>query len=110
MYGDGMGQPQVVGTPRSQDLARLIGSPFDDSDDVIWHAITEASVPALLMSMVHMTGEMDLLAQLPKPFKLIAMDLQGAMSEADKETGTASPKSPRTGSPPSTACTAEPMC
>src|SRR5271170_6502469 len=37
------------------------------------------------MSMVHMTGDMGLLEELPGPFMLIAMDLQGAMSEPDKE-------------------------
>ncbi|MGH3678057.1 MAG: flavin-containing monooxygenase [Mycobacterium sp.] len=72
-------------TAADSDLAGLIGLPFDDSDDVIRAAIAEASVPALLMSMVHMTGDMDLLKALPGPFMLIAMDLQGGMSEADKE-------------------------
>lgn len=68
------------------DLARLIGVPFDDPDEVIRAAIAELSVPALLMSMVHMTGDLGLLDELPGPFKLIAMDLQGGMSEADKQT------------------------
>ncbi|MGH3265860.1 MAG: NAD(P)-binding protein, partial [Trebonia sp.] len=72
-------------TAADADLARLIGVPFDDADDVIRAAIAEASVPALLMSMVHMTGDMSLLAALPQPFMLIAMDLQGGMSEADKD-------------------------
>ena len=69
----------------STDVARLLGSPFDDSDEVIRAAIADASVPALLMSMVHMTGDLGLLDELPKPFMLIAMDLQGAMSEPDKQ-------------------------
>ena len=38
-------------------------------------------MPALLMSMVHMTGDLTLLDELPGPFMLIAMDLQGGMSE-----------------------------
>jgi 4-hydroxyacetophenone monooxygenase len=38
------------------------------------------------MSMVHMTGDLGLLEELPGPFALIALDMQGAMSEADKET------------------------
>ncbi len=67
-------------------LAGLTGMPFSDSDEVIRAAIAEASVPALLMSMVHMSGDLGLLDELPKPFMLIAMDLQGAMSEADKAT------------------------
>ncbi len=76
--------PPATTTPIT-DMDRLLGLPFDDSDDVIRAAIAEASVPALLMSMVHMTGDMGLLEELPTPFMLIAMDLQGAMSEPDKE-------------------------
>lgn len=63
----------------------LLGLVFDAPDDVIRTAIDEASVPALLMSMVHMTGDMGLLSELPKPFVLIPMDLQGGMSEPDKQ-------------------------
>ncbi|WP_412535080.1 flavin-containing monooxygenase [Mycolicibacterium sp. D5.8-2] len=63
----------------------LLGLAFRDSDEVIRAAIDQASVPALLMSMVHMTGDLTLLEQLPRPFMLIPMDLQGAMSEADKQ-------------------------
>ena len=73
-------------TSTSPDFSRLLGLPFDDSDDAIRAAIAEASVPALLMSMVHMTGDMGLLEELPRPFMLIAMDLQGAMSEPNKQT------------------------
>ena len=69
------------------ELARLTGLPFDDSDDVIRAAIDQASVPALLMSMVHMTGDLGVLDELPRPFMLIAMDLQGGMSEPDKQAG-----------------------
>jgi 4-hydroxyacetophenone monooxygenase len=39
---------------RDPEVARLTGLPFGD-DDVIRTATDEASVPALLMSMVHMT-------------------------------------------------------
>ena len=75
----------AASTSTSPDFGRLLGLPFDDSDDAIRAAIAEASVPALLMSMVHMTGDLSLLEELPGPFMLIAMDLQGAMSEPDKE-------------------------
>lgn len=63
----------------------LIGLPIVDSDDVIRSAVEEASVPALLMSMVHMTGDLTLFDQLPRPYLLIPMDLQGGMSEPDKQ-------------------------
>jgi 4-hydroxyacetophenone monooxygenase len=84
MYGEAMGH--ATASTVTDDKLRLIGLPFDDGDDVIRAAVAAASVPALLMSMVHMTGDMGLLEELPKPFMLIAMDLQGAMSEPDKET------------------------
>ena len=83
MYGEAMGHAGV--STVTDDRTRLIGLPFDAGDDVIRAAVAAASVPALLMSMVHMTGDMGLLEELPKPFMLIAMDLQGAMSEPDKE-------------------------
>ncbi|UXA19406.1 NAD(P)/FAD-dependent oxidoreductase [Mycobacterium sp. SMC-4] len=79
--------PQV-GDARADasDMARLTGRPFLDADDaVLRRAVDQASVPALLMSMVHMTGDLGLLDDLPKPVMLIAMDLQGAMAESDKE-------------------------
>lgn len=83
-----MGQTTVsnTGTTGASSLDALIGLPFNDSDDVLRAAIDEASVPALLMSMVHMTGDIGLLDELPKPFMLIPMDLQGGMSEAHKQT------------------------
>jgi 4-hydroxyacetophenone monooxygenase len=80
-----MTSPIASPTQAATDMDRLLGLPFDDSDDVIRAAVAEASVPALLMSMVHMTGDMGLLDELPRPFMLIAMDLQGAMCEPDKE-------------------------
>ncbi len=83
-----MGRTAVsdAGTTGSVNMGALIGLPFSDSDDVLRAAIGEASVPALLMSMVHMTGDLSLLSELPKPYMLIPLDLQGGMSEADKQT------------------------
>lgn len=78
------GMPPVTGV-RDAELTRLTGLPFADGDDVIRAAVADASVPALLMSMVHMTGDIGLLDELPGPAMLIAMDLQGAMSEPDKQ-------------------------
>lgn len=85
----GMGQSAMHSTGTETTVPaispELIGLPFEDSDEVIRAAIDVASVPALLMSMVHMTGDMGLLSQLPTPYLLIAMDLQGGMNEADKQ-------------------------
>jgi 4-hydroxyacetophenone monooxygenase len=87
MYGETMSHLSAAAArAASSELVQLIGLPFDDSDDVIRAAIAEASVPALLMSMVHMTGDLRLFEELPRPFMLIAMDLQGGMTEADKQT------------------------
>jgi len=72
-------------TAASRHTNALLGLPFDDPDDVIRTAVDQASVPALLMSMVHMTGDMGLLDELPRPLMLIPMDLQGGMSESDKQ-------------------------
>ena len=81
-----MPQPHpVLEVSSAADIARLLGLPFDDSDAVIEAAIAQASVPALLMSMVHMTGDLGLLDELPTPVMLIPMDLDGAMSEPDKQ-------------------------
>ncbi|UXA19458.1 NAD(P)/FAD-dependent oxidoreductase [Mycobacterium sp. SMC-4] len=63
----------------------LLGVPFGASDAAIRAAVDDASVPALLMSMVHMTGDLSLLDELPRPYMLIPMDLQGGMSEPDKQ-------------------------
>lgn len=72
-------------TTASRGIDALLGLPFNDSDEVIRAAIDEASVPALLMSMVHMTGDLGLLDELPKPFMLIPLDVQGGMTDADKQ-------------------------
>lgn len=57
--------PTAPGMTDSRNTDALIGLPFNDSDDVLRTAIDEASVPALLMSMVHMTGDLGLLDELP---------------------------------------------
>lgn len=78
--------PTLTGADvRSPELTPLTGLPFDDDDEVLRAAIDDASVPALLMSMVHMTGDLGILERLPRPYMLIAMDLQGGMSEPDKQ-------------------------
>jgi 4-hydroxyacetophenone monooxygenase len=83
-YGDDM--LPVAGAPADPaDLTRLTGLPFADADEVLRTAVDQASVPALLMTMVHMTGDLALLDELPGPTMLIAMDLDGAMSEPDKQ-------------------------
>lgn len=62
------------------DTADLVGAPFDDADDVIRDALDELSVPALMMSMVHMAGGIEVLHGLPHPDMMVANELQGTMS------------------------------
>ena len=77
--GDGLVYPD-------RRACEMLGLPFTDSDEVIAEALQHVSIPALLMSLVHMTGDLSLFDQLPTPAMLIPMDVQGAMSEPDKET------------------------
>lgn len=72
-------------SPDDNRAATLLGTPFTSPDPVIRAAVDAASVPALLMSTVHMTGDLQILDELPSPYMLIAMDLQGGMSEDDKQ-------------------------
>ena len=74
------------GPPRSRTWTACLACPSTTPTTSSAPPSPSASVPALLMSMVHMTGDMGLLEELPKPFMLIAMDLQGAMSEPDKRS------------------------
>lgn len=86
MYDTGMAEIAAdyatTGTSRNPTSAGVV---FDDPDDVIWEALAGMSVPALMMTMVHMTGDLDLLQELPVPSQTIPNDLQGGMSETDKE-------------------------
>ena len=62
---------------------RFAGEPFDDSDEVIAAALAEVSVPALLCSLVHMTGDLSWVRGDLQPNVGMSLDIQGAMSEAD---------------------------
>ena len=62
---------------------RFAGEPFDDSDAVIAGALAEVSVPALLCSLVHMTGDLSWVRGDMQPNVGMSLDIQGAMSEAD---------------------------
>lgn len=47
------------------------GEPFDDDDETIAAALESASVPALLMSLVHLTGETEILRGPIRPPKVV---------------------------------------
>ena len=60
------------------------GTPFTTSDDEIAAALEDVSVPALLLSCVHMSGDESLLDGPLRPAGLFLNEVQGFMSEEDK--------------------------
>jgi 4-hydroxyacetophenone monooxygenase len=69
----------------SHDAARNphAGVPFTDDDDVIAAALEDMSVPALLCSLVHMTGDPSWIRGPMRPRVANSNDIQGGMPEAD---------------------------
>ena len=63
--------------------------PFTDSDAEIAAALEDVSVPALLLSCVHMSGDAALLDGPLKPAGLFLNEVQGYMSESDKAAARA---------------------
>jgi 4-hydroxyacetophenone monooxygenase len=62
---------------------RFAGEPFDDGDDVIVRALEDMSVPALLCSLVHMSGDPSWVRGEIQPNVGASLDIQGAMTEED---------------------------
>jgi 4-hydroxyacetophenone monooxygenase len=60
------------------------GAPIEDDDATIAAALEEASVPTLMMSMIHMTGDASLLRGPIRPAGIFLNEVQGFMSEADR--------------------------
>lgn len=65
------------------------GVPFTDSDADIAAALEDVSIPALLLSCVHMSGDAALLDGPLKPAGLFLNEVQGFMSEQDKAAARA---------------------
>ena len=65
------------------------GTPFSDSDAEIAAALEDVSVPALLLSCVHMSGDAGLLDGPLRPAGLFLNEVQGYMSEDDKAAARA---------------------
>jgi 4-hydroxyacetophenone monooxygenase len=61
------------------------GIPFDTSDDEIAKALVDVSIPTLMMSLVHITGDAGLLRGDLRPAGLFLNEVQGFMSEDDKQ-------------------------
>ncbi len=57
-----------------------------DDDALIASALEEASIPTLMMSMIHMSGDTSLLDDTIRPAGVFINEYQGYMSEEDKVT------------------------
>jgi 4-hydroxyacetophenone monooxygenase len=60
------------------------GQPFTSSDEEIAEALLDVSIPTLMLSLVHMSGDPGLIRTGLKPAGLFLNEVQGYMSEDDK--------------------------
>jgi 4-hydroxyacetophenone monooxygenase len=60
------------------------GQPFDTSDEAIAEALLDVSIPTLMLSLVHMSGDPELIRGRLRPAGLFLNEVQGYMSEEDK--------------------------
>lgn len=60
------------------------GKPFDTSDEEIAEALRDVSIPTLMMSLVHITGDPELIRGALEPAGCFLNEVQGFMSEDDK--------------------------
>jgi 4-hydroxyacetophenone monooxygenase len=60
------------------------GQPFATSDEEIAAALLDVSIPTLMLSLVHMSGDPSLIRGELKPAGLFLNEVQGYMSEEDK--------------------------
>ncbi len=63
--------------------------PIHDSDEAIAAALRDASVPTLLLSAMHMSGDMSLLDSAPRPQGCYLNEVQGFLSPEDQEKARA---------------------
>ncbi|MGA3146563.1 MAG: NAD(P)/FAD-dependent oxidoreductase [Acidimicrobiales bacterium] len=60
------------------------GEPFDTGDAEIAEALADVSIPTLMLSLVHMSGDPELIRGRLKPAGLFLNEVQGYMTEEDK--------------------------
>jgi 4-hydroxyacetophenone monooxygenase len=65
------------------------GEPFDTPDDQIAAALEDVSIPTLLLSLVHLTGDPSIIRGDLRPAGLFLNEVQGYMSEEDKAAARA---------------------
>ncbi len=63
---------------------RWAGQPFDDDDATIAVALEDVSIPALLLSLVHITGDPSLIRGALRPLGNYLNEVQGFMSPDDQ--------------------------
>ena len=61
------------------------GQPFDTSDEAIAEALLDVSIPTLMLSLVHMSGDPELIRGRLRPAGLFLNEVQGYMTEEDKD-------------------------
>src|SRR5580704_17006120 len=64
---------------------RFAGEPFEDSDEAIARALEDVSIPALMCSLVHMSGDLSWVRGDIQPNVGMSLDIQGGMSAGDME-------------------------
>jgi 4-hydroxyacetophenone monooxygenase len=63
---------------------RFAGEPFTDDDDAIAKALADVIIPALMCSLVHMTGDPAFVRGDVRPRISMSLDVQGGMPEEDR--------------------------
>ncbi|HEY5153295.1 MAG TPA: NAD(P)-binding protein, partial [Acidimicrobiales bacterium] len=66
------------------DRSRYAGLPITDDDATIAAALEDVSIPTLLLSMIHMSGDADLLDGPLRPAGIYLNEVQGFMSPEDQ--------------------------
>ncbi|MGZ4703826.1 MAG: NAD(P)-binding domain-containing protein [Acidimicrobiales bacterium] len=66
------------------ERGRYVGTPITDDDETIAAALEDVSVPALMMSMIHMSGDTGLLRGDLRPAGIYLNEVQGFMSPEDQ--------------------------
>ena len=66
------------------DRSRYAGEPITDDDETIAAALLDVSIPTLLLSMIHMTGDASLLDGPLRPAGVYLNEVQGFMSPEDQ--------------------------
>jgi len=65
------------------------GDPFDTTDEEIAAALLDVSIPTLLLSLVHMSGDPEIIRGRLRPAGLFLNEVQGYMTEEDKDEARA---------------------